>query len=59
MIDIKKPQKANQEKSDYVFHNKTDYYQHSGFMLNLEEKPTIVVTAVLEGKKSDSCQIRL
>lgn len=50
MIDVKKPQKANQEKSDHVFHNKIDCHQHSGFTFNLEEKPTIVVTAIL-GKK--------
>lgn len=51
MIGVKKPQKANQEKSNHVFHNKTDYYQHSGFTFNLEEKSTIVVTAILEGKR--------
>lgn len=50
MIDVKKPQKANQEKSNHIFHNKTDYYQHSDFMFNLEEKPTVVVTAILEKK---------
>lgn len=30
---------------------KIDYYQHSGFTFNLEEKPTIVVTAILEGRR--------
>lgn len=48
MIHIKKPQKAKQEKSD---HNKTNNYQHRGFTFNLREKPTIVVNAILEGKR--------